>query len=175
MESNTKTIAKRARVEPRTQVHMTRKMLFQIMFVSNKCLGITIIVLDNILKLWIELIKSRNGNATEKFYGLWTFQKLIFLVKISEVSKFFENNNFIEGGALALRVIRAGTRLTVHRSLPSRKVVTRRVETFFLLEERLVEWKYSSFSKSNDSQSGSILHSGRVVTRRVEVFFLLEE
>ena len=28
MESNTKTIAKRARVEPRTQVHMTMKKLF---------------------------------------------------------------------------------------------------------------------------------------------------
>ena len=27
MESNTKTIAKRARVEPRTQVHVTMKML----------------------------------------------------------------------------------------------------------------------------------------------------
>ena len=47
------------------------------------------IVLDNVLKIWIELIKSRNDNAMEKFYRLWTFQKLIFLVKISKFSKIF--------------------------------------------------------------------------------------
>ena len=35
-----------------------------------------------------------------------------------ETSRIFEN--FVEGGAPALRVIRAGTRLTVHRSLPYR-------------------------------------------------------
>ena len=68
MESNTKTIAKRARVGPRTPVVLTMEMLFWMMFVSNKCLGITIIVLDNALKLWIELIKWRNDNAREKLY-----------------------------------------------------------------------------------------------------------
>ena len=47
------------------------------------------IVLDNVLKIWIELIKSRNDNAMEKFYSLWTFQKLIFLVEISKFSKIF--------------------------------------------------------------------------------------
>ena len=46
-------------------------------------------VLDHVLKLWIELIKSRNDNAMEKFYRLWTFQKLIFLVEISKFSKIF--------------------------------------------------------------------------------------
>ena len=64
--------------------------------------------------------------------GFSGFEKLAFLVevsKFSEMSKISENS---EGGAPALRVIRAGTRLTVHRSLPW-----------------LVEWKYSSFSKSN--------------------------
>ena len=53
MESNNKTIAKRARVGPRTPVVLTMKMLFSIMFASRKCLVITIIVLDNVLKLWI--------------------------------------------------------------------------------------------------------------------------
>ena len=57
MESNTKTIAKRARVDPRTQVHMTMGKLFCIMFVWNECWVISIIILDNVLKLWIELIK----------------------------------------------------------------------------------------------------------------------
>ena len=42
MESNTKTIAKRARVGS--------QMLFSIMFASKKCLVITIIVLYNVLK-----------------------------------------------------------------------------------------------------------------------------
>ena len=57
MESNTKTIAKRARVEPRTQMHMTMKMLFEILLEANKRLGISEIVLDNVSRLWIELIK----------------------------------------------------------------------------------------------------------------------
>ena len=60
------------------------------MFVSNMCWGITIIILDNVLKLWIEIVKSRNDNTTEKFYRLRTFQKLIFLVKIPKVSKILE-------------------------------------------------------------------------------------
>ena len=77
------------------------------------------IVLGNVLKIWIELMKSRNDNAMEKFYRLRTFQKLVFLVEISKISKKIrKNDNSLEGTAPALRVIRAGTRLTVHRSLP---------------------------------------------------------
>ena len=45
------------------------------------------IVLDNILKLWIELIKWRIDNAIEKFYQFRTFQKLIFLVEILKIAK----------------------------------------------------------------------------------------
>ena len=56
------------------------------MFVSNKCLLITIIVLDNILKICIELIKWRNDNAREKFY-LMQFSKVENLVEISKTSK----------------------------------------------------------------------------------------
>ena len=59
------------------------------MFASKKCLLITIIFLDNVLKLWIKLIKSRNDNAMEKFYRFSTFQKLIFLVEISKISEIF--------------------------------------------------------------------------------------
>ena len=68
MESNTKTIAKRARVEPRTQVHMTMKIMFLMKIPSISHLGSPIIFLDNVFKIWIELIISRNDNATEKFY-----------------------------------------------------------------------------------------------------------
>ena len=84
---------------------------------STSGLGSDMIVLDNVLKLWIELIKWRNYNAMEKFYSLRTFQKLIFLSKFRKFQKIEENVNSLEG-APALRVIRAGTRLTVHRSLP---------------------------------------------------------
>ena len=72
------------------------------MFVSKKCLLITIIVLDKILKFWIELIKSRNDNAMEKFYRLWTFRKLIFLAEISKFSKIFGKMTIPSRGALLL-------------------------------------------------------------------------
>ena len=49
MESNTKTIAKRARVEPRTQMHMTMEILFWVIISSISVLLISKIVLDNIL------------------------------------------------------------------------------------------------------------------------------
>ena len=90
MESNTKTIAKRARVGPRTLVLLTMKMLFQIMFVSDKRLEISIIILVHVLKLWIELIKQRNDNAGEKFYLMQAFSKVQILVKISKISKNLE-------------------------------------------------------------------------------------
>ena len=118
MESNTKTIAKRARVEPRTQVHMTMEMLFLMRIPSISVRGSDMIVLDNVLKICLELIKPSNDNAMEKFYSLRMFQKLIILVEISKISKnplFLKN---VSREAPALRVIRAGTRLTVHRSLP---------------------------------------------------------
>ena len=45
-------------------------------------------------------------------------QKLFFFVKILKIKKCRKNDTSAEEGALALRVIRAGTRLTVHRALP---------------------------------------------------------
>ena len=57
MESNTKTIAKRARVEPRTQVHVTMKILFRMAISSDSVRLSEMIILDNVSKLWIELIK----------------------------------------------------------------------------------------------------------------------
>ena len=68
MESNTKTIAKRPRVGPRTQVHVTMKKLFWRRMSSKSSLRVSVIGLDNILKIWIELIKLQNDDATEKFY-----------------------------------------------------------------------------------------------------------
>ena len=115
-DCHTETVAKRARVGPRTPVVLTLQKLFRM---EISCTGARLsdmIVLDDVLKIWIELIKWRNGNAMKKFYRLRTFQKLIFLVEISKISKIFEK--IIEGSAPALRVIPAGTRLTVHRSLP---------------------------------------------------------
>ena len=87
MESNTKTIAKRARVEPRTQMHMTMKMLFWGIISSTSVLLISEIVLDDMLKLWIELIKLIDDNAGEKFYLMQTFSKVRNLVEISKIRK----------------------------------------------------------------------------------------
>ena len=57
MESNTKTVAKRARVEPRTQMHMTMEMLFWMKTLSTSARLSDMIILNNVLKIWIELIK----------------------------------------------------------------------------------------------------------------------
>ena len=51
MESNTKTIAKRARVEPRTQMHMTMKKLFGVRKSSTSARLTDMIILDNTLKI----------------------------------------------------------------------------------------------------------------------------
>ena len=97
----------------------TIKMLFWNMFASMHCLLITIISLSYVLKLWIELIKQRNHNSTNKFYWVEVFQNLEILVEISKNSKILKFQKILSReGAPALRVIRAGTWLTVHRSLP---------------------------------------------------------
>ena len=57
MESNTETVAKRGRVGPRTPVVSTITKLFGIIISSTSGLGSAIIVPDNVMKLWIELIK----------------------------------------------------------------------------------------------------------------------
>ena len=70
------------------------------MFASNKCLVITIIVLDNVLRLWIELIKWINDNAGEKFYLMQTFSKVRNLVEISKISKNIEKLTLLSREAL---------------------------------------------------------------------------
>ena len=53
----------------------------------------------------------------EKFYLVQAFSKVRNLVEISKISKNLEILKILSGEAPALRFIRAGTRLTVHRSL----------------------------------------------------------
>ena len=57
MESNTKTIAKRARVGPRTPVVLTMKKLFWMGISSISARLSDMIISDNVLKIWMELIK----------------------------------------------------------------------------------------------------------------------
>ena len=55
----------------------------------------------------------------EKFYLMQTFSKVQIFAEVSKISENFEKWKENQmWGAPALRVIRAGTRLTVHRSLP---------------------------------------------------------
>ena len=56
-KSNTKTVSNWARVGPRTPVLLTMNILFLISIPSISRLGSPIIVLDYVLKLWIELRK----------------------------------------------------------------------------------------------------------------------
>ena len=70
-------------------MHMTMKMLFWKIILSRSARLSDMIVLDNALKILIELIKLRNDNAMEKFYSLRTSRKLIFLVEILNFSKIF--------------------------------------------------------------------------------------
>ena len=51
------------------------------------------------------------------------FKSWYFWSKLRKFRKFSKNDNSIEKGAPALRVIRAGTRLTVHRSLPYQNTI----------------------------------------------------
>ena len=81
-------IAKRARVEPRTQMHMTMEKLFWRRVSSTSVLGISGIVLDNVLKLWIALRTQRNDNAREKFYRVQRFRKVDIFGRNFEI---FEN------------------------------------------------------------------------------------
>ena len=57
-----KTIAKRARAGARTPVVSPMKKLFWKMFVSITCLGIAEMVVDKVLKTWIEPIKVEIRN-----------------------------------------------------------------------------------------------------------------
>ena len=73
--------------------------------------------------------------------GSESFQKVVVWVEISR-NRFFENNRKWSRGAPALRVIRAGTRLTVYRALPLlyqwsfSKFITRKRQLY----ERLSTW-----------------------------------
>ena len=62
------------------------------------------------------------GKSSIEFSG---FEKLTFFVEISKFSEISKNLKIFEGGAPALRVIRAGTRLTVHRSLQTTETIAK--------------------------------------------------
>ena len=53
-----------------------------------------IIDLDHILKLRLELIKCRNDNATQKFYGLQVFKKVSFLMNKMIFLNILKNKDF---------------------------------------------------------------------------------
>ena len=95
-------IAKRVRVGPRTQVHMTLKKLFWMDISSRSGLGSDMIILDNVLKIFMELLKQRNDNAGEKFYLVQAFSKVRNLVENSKIPKNLEILKILSKGALLL-------------------------------------------------------------------------
>ena len=102
------------------------------------------------LKMNINVFKCENDNAIPAPLRFQIFKILkkqrIFkkISKISEISEFSrkEGKSGV-GWRGTLRVLCAETWLTVYRTIA--------MEVFFPLEEWLVEWKYSSLSKGNDS------------------------
>ena len=60
--------------------------------------------------------------------GSGGFRKLSFLIEISKVLNILEKMKNVEEGAPALRVIRAGTRLMVHRALPQHGCASSQLE-----------------------------------------------
>ena len=60
---------------PRTPIVSTMKGMFSIRISSTSGLGSDMIILDNVLKIRIELIKCQNDNVTEKFYLVQTIFK----------------------------------------------------------------------------------------------------
>ena len=71
----------------------------------------------HVLKLRLETIKSRNDNAMEKFYRLPWFPKVVIFWRNVIKRKNQKNDKFVAEGVPALRVVRAGTKLTVPRAL----------------------------------------------------------
>ena len=49
------------------------------------------VILDYVLKIWIDLIKLSNDNDREKFYLVQTFPKARNFVEISKILKNLEN------------------------------------------------------------------------------------
>ena len=87
LESSTKTVAKRARVGTRTPIVFTMKVMFLIEIPSTSVRSSVMIVLDNVLKIYIELIKLSNDNVMKKFYRVRVFHNLNF----GRVFKILEN------------------------------------------------------------------------------------
>ena len=67
------------------------KMLFSMKISSISVRGSDMIVLDDVLKIWIELIKLRNDNIMDKFYRFRVVWKSSFFVEISNISKNIQN------------------------------------------------------------------------------------
>ena len=90
------------------------------------------IVLDNILKICIKLIKLSNDSATEKFYSLWMFRKVEILVKVLKFSKKRNSKEKFRGRSCSTSYSSGNQ---VDGSPLVAIIMTRRVEVFFLLEK----------------------------------------
>ena len=74
-------------------MHMTMKTLLLIRIASISDRGSDMIVLDNLLKIYKDLITLPNDNVMEKFYELWWFLKVeisveVFFWKFEKIRKF---------------------------------------------------------------------------------------
>ena len=109
MESNTETVAKRARVGPRTLVLSTMIYMFLMIILCTSGNVRAITVFDKLPKLHVELIKHRNDNASESSIGFTGLGKLTFFVKNSKIKRIegrrscstsYQSGNRVDGSPL---------------------------------------------------------------------------
>ena len=90
--ASTKTVGKRKSRRPRTQMLLTMTNVFLNNIASRNCLGITINIVDNVLKLCMEVVKPRNDKEISEFYRSRSFHGGDILMKILKKIKIFEKN-----------------------------------------------------------------------------------
>ena len=93
VKSNTKTVAKRKSRRPRTTVLLTLINMFLNVIASRKCLGISIIPLENTLKLLIKIVRPQNDRAILEFYRSRIFHGADILMKKLKIFNFWKNED----------------------------------------------------------------------------------
>ena len=123
---NTKTVPKRGRLGARTQILLTIKIKCLSVIASRIALDNSIISSSYVFRFRMELVISRNARAISEFYLVEVFHEgaifEIFFEKV-EIFQFLKKCNGYYCSCSTSS--RAGTRLTVHRALPSKTVAKR--------------------------------------------------
>ena len=100
MESNTETVAKRARMGPRTHVVSTMKKLFWIEISSTSVRLSDMIVWDHVLKIRMELIKCRDSCYGKSLSGANYFHMSKIRSKFRKFRKILKHGKTVRDALL---------------------------------------------------------------------------